>query len=63
MIKLWKIKPVLKIYYENKIYFENILLKVPNATKYWFHGGAILGTYLFVFYEIERIVIYDLSAE
>ena len=63
MIKLWKIDPALKVYYESNNYSENILLKVPGATNYWIHGGIILGIYFFAICEIDRILVYDLSRD
>ena len=54
MVKLWKIDPALKVYYESNNYSENLLLKVPGANNYWIHGGIILGTYFFAICEIYK---------
>ena len=50
------------ILWKQNLFWEYII-KALNASKYWFHEVVIVGTYFFVFYEIERIVIYDLSTE
>ena len=63
MVKLWKIDPALKVYYESNKYSENLLLKVPGANNYWIHGGISLGIYFFFFFEIDRILVYDLSRD